>query len=222
MNKIFTFAGLRLACGPLAYKNGKFVISKDWKQNSFGKASGKTEGSTYFNWNEVRDINLDGWCLPTTKEWEAILGTNRKGAIYNGKKNSCFAYIEVDGIHDGLLLFPDNAIINGIQIIGINQQGIATELQDEDPTNVGEQQLKELLEQGCVFIPAIGFRDTVIGLNDGDVRQEGGWSEFDHLGIYWLNDEEDEDNAWTFYFDLLEGNFDYSDKINCYPIRLIK
>ena len=212
----FTFAGLEISRGPVFFHQGKFVhpesfaVPYGWKINSYEKAFGKTDGSTYFNWNEVRDINLDGWRLPTKDEWEKIVETSRRGAVYNGKPGSCFALIQVDvpfagrETCNGVLLFPDDAVINGIEIGNINQ------CYKDD---VSELNLNVLLKQGCMFLPASGCYDSDVD----------GWYYGGNEGNYWSSTQNGTNDAWCLEIDGGDVSKSGIDK-SCYycSVRLVR
>ncbi len=217
--KVYTFAGLQISQGPVFFHQGKFVhpesfpVLYGWKINSYEKAFGKTDGSTYFNWDEVRDINLDGWRLPTIAEWEAITTTDaavRSGSTVNGTENAHWAFIQLTGVSHagssnpyGLLLFPDGATITG-QTIEVDAEN--------DTTGVTLTELNEFLAQGCVFLPASGY------YHDG-----GDWYVGGDVGRYWSGTQISAGNAWGLYFydgDLSTSGLDKSR--NYYGVRLIR
>ena len=189
-----TFAGLQIAKTNLIFKNNAFAFAKDWKENSYGKIYGKKEGSTYFNWEEAKNVNVDGWRVPTKEEWAAIVSTEREGSVYNGQEHACFALVQVNvpfgerTVCNGLLLFPDGATINGVEIEIFNKTWINNNYYLTQ--SVTKEQLNDLLAQGCAFLPASGYY-----LDGLDWQHYGGLS-----GCYWSSTELGEDDGYMLYF----------------------
>jgi len=216
-----TFAGLQIAPANLIFDGNKFAIAKDWKVNSFEKTFGKKEGSTYFNWHECHDVNIEGWRVPTRKEWEAVAGDEREGSVYNGLKHACFAVVEVSvpfgnkRACDVLLLFPDGINITGPEIRFINEDLVFHD--SHLITRITEQQLNTLLDQGCTFLPAFGKCDK--GIIDGKLWFEDGYS-----GFYWSSTGDFEDSSCYLYFcDSCVIPFDYNEEWGRYfPVRLVR
>lgn len=152
-NKGATFGGLEISQGPLYYNGSAFEIKPHWNYDSFGQVYGKTEGSTYFAWESgVVGLNIDGWRLPTQSEFVTLTTGTRNGSTVNDTSNSKYSLIQVTGVThansspvNGLLLFPDNKIITGKTLSGINNT--------TQTTGVTESELNTYLKQGCAFLP---------------------------------------------------------------------
>jgi len=207
MKHTYTFAGLQIAPANLIFDGKNFAIAKNWKVNSLGEAYGKKKGSTYFNWNMCHNIYVNGWRMPTIYEWENIIGTEREGSVYNGQENACYAYIQVNVLFKchGLLLFPDGATINGVEIGDINDYEIITE--------ITEQQLSKLLTQGCAFLPA--FNSFNIGDDLSDCKNKG---------VYMSDTEYDpyESEVLVFSEGFLIAYGMVADKSKYMPVRLVR
>lgn len=160
---VYTFGGLQIAPGPLMYENGAYVIKDSWDYCSFNdNIYGQNEGSTYLNYYQCPTIN--GWRLFTNAEIHTILdgtspGTSRPGATVNGVTGSKYSYIKLNyttnsGLSQpfGLLLFPDNEIINGKSLNGINNTSV-TEGFSETDINI-------YIEQGCAFLLGAGMYNS--------------------------------------------------------------
>ena len=110
-------------------------------------------------------------------EWSKMLGTERPGAIVNGKR-AHYAYVtyrDGDKSYYGLMLFPDNAVIaTDIASYDNTKKIHLTKFDTHCPlyTGVGDDanciyarvgyrasEMTMLTEQGCFFLPA-GFADS--------------------------------------------------------------
>lgn len=232
--KIYSFGGLQVAAGPLAYENGAYVMKSDWNHDSFNSVYGKNNGSTYFNFIEMGQLfekadfstsdgdidNLldpfDGWRLPSKTELENIfIGSSRDGSTVNGNTNKHFAFIQLTGVThadsdtpNGLLLFPDGETIVGKSL------SVMDDL--TKTTDVTLEELNIYLNQGCVFLPASGFY--------------GGWQNkwndpYYGGSKYWMKTGALEDSAYNmgFVFAGISFQEEYSDKLTNYlSIRLVK
>lgn len=181
-SKLPSFAGLNIAPAPLYYgANGFEIKDEDWNHDSYNVAYGKTEGSYYFNienlgqyfdssgssWDGSRDIDntnkisykgYDDWRIPTYNELLSWSDTSRSGSTINNISNCCYAMIRLVNVTHagsttpyGLLLFPDNVSITATRTFDVNCNGT------NNNGNVTSEQLSEYLTQGCIFIPASGI-----------------------------------------------------------------
>ena len=175
--EVYSFGGLEIASGNLAYEGGTFVIKDEWNYDSYGSVYGVVEGSMNFNFYEMGALfeksgfgstdgsieNLldpfDGWRLPTSTEWINITtmdSPTRVGSTVNGVEGVKFALVRLTGVThaglsypEGLLLFPDGKTIVGKTLNSTNDIYTRT-------IGVTEAELDGYLSQGCVFMPASG------------------------------------------------------------------
>ena len=226
---IYTFNGLSIATGPLAYGENGYEIKSSWNYTSYNSVYGKNNGSTYFSFNEMgqlfehsgftsSDGNIDnslapfeGWRLPTYDELSAIYGTTREGATVNGSANKHYAYIQLDNVQyagtdtpEGLLLFPDNAIITGAALASMDNITVNS--------GITEAQLNEYIEQGCAFLPACaGFEEGV------------GWDPLSGDCKYLSVTEHDTYNGKTRQFpDGYSVTYMFNKSFARYTVRLVK
>lgn len=159
---------------------------------------GRNAGSTYFSFIDLGNIfekdgftendgnienllnPLDGWRLPTETEFIKIIGkyrgtTYRNGSSVNGNAAKHWASIRLDGItlagqtiSRGLLIFPDNKIITGKSISYFDLDDVEF---FDNYNAFNSIELNEYIEQGCVFLPAVG------GIYDD-------WEEWNEFGHY--------------------------------------
>ena len=161
-----TFAGLKFAPGPVYYDGNNFQIADNWKFNSYNSIYGKVENSTFFYITNIPQtgtgkykmkLTVGDYRPPTKNEYETILYASRPGSIVNGVSSCNYALITINDVTNysvgssiyGLLLFPDNKIINGKTLLSVN-----------DNTNTEgftENDLNKYLNQGCVFLPQSGY-----------------------------------------------------------------
>ncbi|MBQ3415510.1 MAG: hypothetical protein IJH39_09255 [Clostridia bacterium] len=203
--KVYKFAGLKIAPGPLYYNGSSYEIKDSWNYDSYDSVYGKNSGSYYFNFLEMGELfeksgfstsdgsientlnPLNNWRLPTQTEWDSIVGTTRTGSTVNGNTAHC-ALIQLTGvthagssIPNGLLIFPD-----GETIIGKSLNGIDNITQTTGVTLV---ELNVYLNQGCIFLPASGYYDN------------GDWYDGGSGALYWSSTEINTNDAYDLYFD---------------------
>ena len=175
-----TFGGLEISAGPVAYEGGALVLKDDWNYDSYGTEYGKTEGSTYFSFvnlgqlfdNASFNVNegaiennldpCDGWRLPTGTEVNTIFTTSsatREGSTVNGNINKHYARIQLTGVTHagsdtptGTLVFPDNEMITGKALSGMDNSTITT--------GFTLSELTDYLHQGCAFFPDMGIHNS--------------------------------------------------------------
>ena len=225
-----TYGGLQISSGPVIFTDNKFKIGGDWKLNSYVKAYGKTEGSTYFNWEECHDIKFklptgETWRVPTNEDIRKILRNKRNGTIYNGFLHARFALISINkpfakkylkNENNGLIIFPDNKIIKGVKIKYINKDEIGLQDLHNKNKEISEEELNELIKQGCAYLPAIGEYCSYDDFWDREMWSLGGKS-----ARYWINDEDYRNKASaldTRFYHPMSGNKtkDY------FPVRLVR
>ena len=176
---VYSFGGLEITSGPLAYEGGNYVMKDSWDYCSYSYSYGLTNGSTFFNFIQIGELfektgfsNSDGsienalrpfddWRLPTradllTLTTGASPGHAREGSVVNGTNGAKYSFIRLRNVSFagsstpyGLLLFPDGLTINGRTLSGINNTTITS--------NVTVDELNVFLEQGCVFFPYSGY-----------------------------------------------------------------
>ena len=156
------------------------------------------------NYNESTNIEntlspFGDWVIPTRAEWHSIYGNGRHGSIVNGYKNVVCAFINVpDVVHmtgkttQGLLLFPDNEIINGkILKTYVNSQYITS-------TAITEEELNKYLNQGCQFIPISGYQVSS--------------TEQYNAAFYWTSEcDPDTNGGEGLGIEFYDGTFTYND-----------
>ena len=184
-----TFAGLNIAPGPLYYDGNTYQIADNWHPDSYGSTYGKNSGSYYFSIPNLSeyfssrgsstryDIDNAGskvtykgkndWRMGTYQEWYNIF-YSRNGSTVNGTSSARYAIIKLasgtisgdSNIYGGLLLFPDDVIISGKSLSGINGTTINS--------GVTASELQNYLDQGCRFLKTMGYYVTY---NGGDWRK---------------------------------------------------
>lgn len=99
-----------------------------------------------------------GWRTLNKEEWDYLLNTRSSGSTVNGTSNARYAYatINTDGTSVyGVILFPDGKNVYNSEAtswgnINSNSGG---------STQCTSSQWSSLASNGCVFLPAAGFRD---------------------------------------------------------------
>lgn len=188
-----SFGGLLISSGPLYYGSNGFELKDSWNYDSANSIYGKSNGSTYFSYVDIgkyfdadgnsftgtTDIDntniLNGWRVPTAAELATMTtgsspGTSRSGATVNNTTGCRYALIRLSNVTHagtitpyGLLLFPDNVLITGKTLDGINNNTITS--------NVTLSELQNYLNQGCQFFPCSGYFSIT---NNGDFWRSTG------------------------------------------------
>ena len=225
---LYKFAGLQISKGPLYYGTNGYEIKDSWEYNSYNSIYGKNVGSTYFNFINMGELfeksgftssdgdiensldPLDGWRLPTSEEWNLIIGTTREGSTVNGN-TAHYSLIQLTDVTYGsttnpigLLIYPDGEIING------------TTLTIDNPYSyigITELQLNEYLSQGCIFLPSCGHRDTDTWRNIGSVGFYLSSIECDNMDV---------DNLVLEQGRIISGSYSPSKYFEYECIRLVK
>ena len=172
---------------PLVYENNQFRFQTSWNEiTSYGTKFGKVEGSTYFGFDDVYGIDLDGYRLLTNEEFQNTLRSvsyqaNRPGCTYTwdggSQTGARYAGVHVSGgVFSGIygvsghIIFPDEGIITGPQLT-IN--GYRTLLTID--------QVNSLIKQKCLFLPCMEYCNF----------NGSGWnpSRQFNQGYYWLGTE---------------------------------
>ena len=215
--KTCTFAGLEISPGILTIKDGKPTFLESFKENSYGKAFGINEGSTFFSLENIENLSdsiPDGWRLPTAKEWKRILtrkGDVRPGSMVNGYPFSHYAFMSVKFANTGktvnaLMIFPDGETIKGRYLY-------KTDAGHQTP-GLTEKDVNEYISQGAAVIYGLGHYDMLNGM----------WTENGLSGFYWSSGRLDEDDATGAYFD---ENYLYGEDTNdaaksFHPVILVR
>lgn len=169
---IYSFGGYMVAPGYLYYDGTEFKIADEWTFNSKNSIYGLNAGSTYFNLAQVASYfsstgsynyltgldnantisygGYDDWRVASTSEYMMIVqqgvGTlpSRSGSTVNGvagKKNA-----KITGDYKGILVFPDDEVINGATLTYNKMIGDSLTLEE----------IQEYVSQGCAFFPMNG------------------------------------------------------------------
>lgn len=112
---------------------------------------------------EIANGGAYTWRPMTIAEWSYLLTNAARGAVVNGKANSCFVRATVAGVN-GLLIFPDSDSEIWNASMGKAPSGINyTETQNWGTTNIyTASQFVAMSSAGIVFLPAAGFRSLSI------------------------------------------------------------
>lgn len=174
--KVYRFDGLEISPGPLFYDGTNYKIKNSWNYSSYNSVYGKNENSSYFNFIQMGQLfeksnfgtsdgnienllnPLNGWRLPTTTEFQSIIGQTRNGSTVNNVENVCYSAVSINGITYanasnpyGFLLFPDGETMIGATLSNIN---------NTIENSITIDQLNSYLNQGCAFLPAGGRRNN--------------------------------------------------------------
>ena len=227
--KSYKFAGMEITPGPLYYGSNGYEIKNGWNYDSYNSVYGKNVGSTYFNFIELGQLfessvfstsdgdiekvldPLDGWRIPTSAEWDSILGTTRSGSTVNGSSNMHYAMLQLtDVTHTnsstptGLLIFPDGETITGDALSNMD-----TTISN---TGITESQLNNYMSQGCIFLPGSGYYD-------------GNLQTWNNEHYYWSSTENNSSTGYALYFEPSNtiSSDDNKDKETYYfPVYLVK
>ena len=147
----------------------------DSRGASFTSSSGAIDN----NGNKVSFDGHDNWRLPTMADWFTLTtgaspGVARPGSTVNGTTGAKYALINgISGVTNNgsavmcLLLFPDDEIITGKALTGINNTTATTGFTESD--------LNSYLDQGCAVLMS-GFPSSSTSWNPS-------------YGVYWSSDE---------------------------------
>ena len=198
---------------------GKYFDSRG---NSFSVTSGDIDN----NGNKVSWGGYNDWRLPTYTEWCTIItgdspGTSRAGSTVNGVSGARYAIIKLEGIPSfcywttltGLLLFPDNKVITGKSLDGVNA-GYCT-------WHVTSSELQVYLSQGCAFLPAATYcYDTFWeGADDGGYYL----TSTEYYDVDFPEDHDEDSGFFLNFFTSSVNLYYYDDKTDMYvPARLVR
>ena len=115
--------------------------------------------SSYVYFTPYSTLGSKKWKIHNIDFWDKVIngGGGRVGSKVNNRNSCYYSVVQISdslvtgGICNGLLLFPDNFTISGKTLTYTNRSNL----------NVGftEQDLSVYLNQGCIFMPALGYRD---------------------------------------------------------------
>ena len=106
---VYSFAGLKIAPGPLYYNGTSYEIKDSWNYAQNIAYGNSGDCKAYFSYVELGELfeksgfafsdgsidNLldpfDGWRLPTKEEWESLIGLTRDGSTVNGEAGKHYA-----------------------------------------------------------------------------------------------------------------------------------
>lgn len=156
---------------PLVYRNRQFRFQTKWNEvNSYKSSYGKTDGSTYFDDDDLKDVSVGGYRLPTKEECDYLISASRTGSEYNGVSGARYACVTTNVTYatssniKGFIFFPDDAIISG-KALSVNSSTF---------TWITSAELDDLLEQGVLFFPLAGY-------------YRYGWSNTNKSGYNWTS-----------------------------------
>ena len=218
--------------------------------------SGNTEGKApvyFFNWNFFNDTNKSfnftiggkNYKVPSSGnsgDWAGIAGTatSRQKAKVKGT-DARYAYLTVTGLASetyhtssigGLLLFPDNAIIavpSGAKLEIFDAVDGDTYNVTTNNNTISLGGFRELLSQGCSFIPTAGYWNNSSWYTLYWGRD---WYGINEAGSYWSDSAYSSDHAYA--LTILRNHTTYEkpnlidpsahdEKGNIYlPVRLIR
>ena len=228
---VYSFGGLQISAGPLKYTGSSWVITDSWDVTSFNSVYSLNTNSTFFSFLEMGQLfekagfttsdgnienlldPLDGWRLPTIAEWSYLIDGARTGSTVNGNSGGRYALIELTGITyqgnatpRGLLLFPDDMSVSGKTLSGINNNTITS--------GVTNLELQNYLDQGCVYLPAPGYYNTLDWMYGG------------YQGFYWSSTEQPSYHAYGLFFESgsygISTNSAYIKTVSYFPVRLVR
>ena len=162
-----TFMGYGLGNGPVL-QSGIQMPAETWKY--YDDTSSYFAPQTSSSYREEPYSTPQMWSYMRDSDfWHIMIngGSGRVGSTVNGNENSYYSIIQVSttitggNTCNGLLLFPDYFSISGKTLQSINSSFI----------NVGftEQDLSVYLNQGCVFMPALGYKNGNTCTNLGEI-----------------------------------------------------
>lgn len=164
-----TFGGLMIAPSNCYFTgatqgNQGVAMHNDWNHDSYtyissGAGRFYSSATSWKNAVNSAPVSFGGyndWRIPTGSEWNTILGTGRNGSTVNGTGSCKYALVQLTGVLHatsttpiGLLLFPDNLVISGKTLSGVNNSTVTY--------GMTEAELNEYLSYGCAFLPASGY-----------------------------------------------------------------
>ena len=218
---VYSFGGLEIAPGNTYWdaSEGAFKIASDWTQQSYGSAKLYEDGSFYFWPTDLFPLAseplVDDWCIPSYDNYREIILGSRTGSTVNGSSNVLFSFIQIyDYIIDvsgdpvyGLLLFPDDQVINGAALWYYNEF--------YDSTIISTDELNNYISQGCAVLPCYGYMYKE--------KSTFNWQEVNWTGLYYCVDFDlDVSDAILFSeYDVIIG--DYMDcNISYMNLRLVR
>lgn len=152
----------------------------------------------------------DDWRIPTFSELNDIIikGTGRNGSIVNGTSGIKYCLVRVtDYALDpgltktfGILVFPDNRIINGAAPRYYNSYWISRD-EGQLATEMTVAQLDTYCEKGCIYIPDAGYAG--IGNNYG---KYGGQVGYGYCSYWCLDFESGGGNAYAYKLQIANGD----------------
>lgn len=146
---------------PLVYDNNAFRFQTSWNEcNSFNSKSGLTNGSTFFSYDQVKNINLDGYRIPTENEIDKLYSSSRIGGTYSSVSGAKYSHVQI-GSNRATIFFPDNCKI----------KGPALYINSNNYTTLSIEELASLTEQ---HIMCLGF--------NGYYNPNGSWSWLQWMG----------------------------------------
>lgn len=105
-----------------------------------------------------------------------------------------------DGTINGIILTPDNysgPAITPVSFVSIGGVGLTWTITAEFTDNqFTESQWRDMEAQGCVFLPACGYRDS-------DDNFDGGLKEHQNRGVYWSFSQSTTHASWALRFQAL-------------------
>ncbi len=196
---------------------------------------GRIDGNPAATANITNGLAVDGlvWKIPSNTQWGSIIGNGpsctinsttagysvvrvslagatsvgEEGYDYHSKglNNTSGGAVTGNngGFQVGLLLVPDYTAVSCPGITANNKNFTAG-------TTISWTALKQLLDGGCVFLPAAGY-------------YSGGWGRGGSYGTYWSATQRNGSNAYILYIDTstVSGAGDFG-KYYYMPVRLIR
>lgn len=145
------------------YSCGNSIVNSTYNYYGYGPSTNQSNlniAGTHYDWGVHNKISNGGnqegvWRTLTKEEWNYLL-TERHGSSINGADNARFAKAKVNN-RKGIILFPDSYShpTSVAAPFGINYSG--NNGWDYNVYTASDWALMEV--EGCVFLPAAGYRD---------------------------------------------------------------
>ena len=157
--------------------------------SNFSTSSGKIDNANPMSFDIYND-----WGVPTQRAYKLLIGIDtdsgninisRNGSTVNGNANKHFSFITTTITYaggsnmKGHLFFPDNREITGKTLSGYDNY--------TNTSGVTADELNEYIEQGCIFIPFSGNRQSR-------------WNYRGSRGFYWTATQSDSSSAYVVHF----------------------